>query len=112
MRAPQRGKPDLPDAPTPREGRNFVLDKDLLCLVPIEPLGDALIYDSNIFNKNILVVQINIHESFFYVFFKFLFYLIGRRFSSFNHVSRRVSKFCKKISVWFQRIYGHESLRS
>jgi len=29
MRAPQRGKPDLPDAPTPREGRNFVLDKDL-----------------------------------------------------------------------------------
>ncbi len=29
MRAPHRGKPDLPDAPTPREGRNFVLDKDL-----------------------------------------------------------------------------------
>lgn len=29
MRAPIRGKPDLPDAPVPREGRNFVLDKDL-----------------------------------------------------------------------------------
>ena len=29
MRAPIRGKPDLPDAPVPRQGRNFVLDSDL-----------------------------------------------------------------------------------
>ncbi len=29
MHGPVRGKPDLAPAPTPREGRNFVLDKDL-----------------------------------------------------------------------------------
>ena len=29
MFTPHRGKPDLPPAPAPREGRNFVLDKDL-----------------------------------------------------------------------------------
>ena len=29
MHTPVRGKPDLPSAPTPREGRNFALDKDL-----------------------------------------------------------------------------------
>ena len=29
MRTPIRGKPDLPEAPAPRPGQNFALDKDL-----------------------------------------------------------------------------------